>query len=45
MNITQNGREYAAQNKFKDVWVAVEEGMKEQAEEFEQQGAEIYKPV
>ena len=38
-------REYAASHKFKDVAVAVEQGMKEKAEQFKQQGAEIYKPV
>jgi len=45
MKITQDVREYAEQHKFKDVAVAVEEGMKEKAEQFKQQGAEIYKPV
>ena len=45
MKITQDVRDYAAANKFKDVGIAVEEGMKEKAEEFRQQGAEIYKPV
>jgi phosphomethylpyrimidine synthase len=45
MKITQDVREYAAQNRFKDVNVAVEEGMKEKAAEFRRQGAEIYKPV
>ena len=45
MKITQDVREYAASNQFKDINVAVEEGMKEKAEQFKQQGAEIYKPV
>jgi phosphomethylpyrimidine synthase len=45
MKITQDVREYAASHEFKDMSVAVEEGMKEKAEEFLQQGAEIYKPV
>jgi len=45
MKITQDVREYAAQNKFKDINVAVEEGMKEKAEQFKNAGAEIYKPV
>lgn len=45
MKITQDVREYAEQNQFKDIDVAIEEGMKEKAEQFKQQGAEIYKPV
>jgi phosphomethylpyrimidine synthase len=45
MKITQDVREYAERRKLKDIDVAVEEGMKEKAEEFRQQGAEIYKPV
>ncbi len=45
MKITQDVREYAASHQFKDINVAVEEGMKEKAEEFLEQGAEIYKPV
>ncbi|MGB5762790.1 MAG: phosphomethylpyrimidine synthase ThiC [Sedimenticolaceae bacterium] len=45
MKITQDVREYAASHKFRDIDVAVEEGMKEKAEEFLQQGAQIYKPV
>ena len=45
MKITQDVREYAEQNKFKDINVAVEEGMKEKAEQFKNTGAEIYKPV
>ena len=45
MKITQDVREYAEQNKFKDINVAVEEGMKEKAEQFKNAGAEIYKPV
>ncbi len=45
MKITQDVREYAERHKFKDVTVAVEEGMKEKAEEFRRQGAEIYKSV
>jgi phosphomethylpyrimidine synthase len=45
MKITQDVREYAKQNKFKDINVAVEEGMKEKAEQFKNAGAEIYKPV
>jgi len=45
MKITQDVRDYAAANKFKDIEVAVEEGMKEKAEQFVQQGAQIYKEV
>jgi phosphomethylpyrimidine synthase len=45
MKITQDVREYAEQNQFKDIDVAIEEGMKEKAEQFKQQGAEIYKLV
>jgi len=45
MKITQDVRDYAASHKFKDIDVAVEEGMKEKSEEFLQQGAEIYKEV
>ncbi|MCB1775740.1 MAG: hypothetical protein KDI88_19160, partial [Gammaproteobacteria bacterium] len=45
MKITQDVRDYAASHKFKDIDVAVEEGMKEKAEQFRDQGAEIYKPV
>jgi phosphomethylpyrimidine synthase len=45
MKITQDVRDYAQAHKLKDINVAVEEGMKEKAEEFQRQGAEIYKPV
>ena len=45
MKITQDVRDYAASNKFKDIDVAVEEGMKEKSEEFLKQGAEIYNEV
>ena len=45
MKITQDVRDYAASNKFKNIDVAVEEGMKEKSEEFLKQGAEIYKEV
>jgi phosphomethylpyrimidine synthase len=45
MKITQDVRDYAASNKFRDIEVAVEEGMKEKSEEFLKQGAEIYKEV
>ena len=39
MKITQDVREYAASHKFKDIGVAVEEGMKEKA------GGRIYPPA
>jgi len=42
MKITQDVRDYAASHKFKDVSVAVEEGLKEKAEEFKAKGSEIY---
>ncbi len=45
MKITQDVRDYAASHKFKNIDVAVEEGMKEKSEEFLKQGAEIYKQV
>jgi phosphomethylpyrimidine synthase len=45
MKITQDVRDYAAAQKIGDIDVAIEEGMKEKAEEFRQQGAEIYKEV
>ncbi|OOZ39872.1 phosphomethylpyrimidine synthase ThiC [Solemya elarraichensis gill symbiont] len=45
MKITQDVRDYAESLKIGDVAVAVEEGMKEKATEFKQQGAEIYKEV
>ena len=45
MKITQDVRDYAASHKFKDIDVALEEGMKQKSEEFLKQGAEIYKQV
>ncbi len=42
MKITQDVRDYAAAHAFKDVAVAVEEGMKQKADEFLAQGGEIY---
>ncbi|MET0103066.1 MAG: phosphomethylpyrimidine synthase ThiC [Sedimenticola sp.] len=44
MKITQDVRDYAAK-KGLGVDLAMEEGMKEKAEQFKQQGAEIYKEV
>ncbi len=43
MKITQDVRDYAKAHKIGNVDVAVEEGMKEKAEEFRQSGAEIYR--
>ena len=43
MKITQDVRDYAQAHKIGDVDVAVEEGMKEMAEEFRKQGGEIYR--
>jgi len=45
MKISQDVREYAEKNKFKDINIALAEGMKEKAEEFKQKGAEIYQEV
>jgi phosphomethylpyrimidine synthase len=42
MKITQDVREYAEKKGIGDVTIAVEEGMKEKAAEFKQQGSEIY---
>ncbi len=43
MKISQDVRDYAAREGL-DVEVALEKGMKNKADEFNQQGAEIYKP-
>jgi len=45
MKITQDVRDYARAHRLQDVEVAVEEGMKEKAEEFKRRGAEIYQEV
>ncbi|MGD8569585.1 MAG: phosphomethylpyrimidine synthase ThiC [Gammaproteobacteria bacterium] len=45
MKITQDVRDFAAQQGIGDVEVALEKGLKEKADEFKQQGAEIYKPL
>ncbi len=42
MKITQDIRDYAAEQGFKDLGVAVEVGMQKQAETFREQGGEIY---
>ncbi|MFQ5994977.1 MAG: phosphomethylpyrimidine synthase ThiC [Acidiferrobacterales bacterium] len=43
MKITQDVRDYAKHKGIANVQVAVDEGLKEKAEEFKQQGGEIYK--
>ena len=45
MKITQDVRDYAQAQKLKDIDVAVEQGLKEKAEEFKRQGAQIYREV
>lgn len=42
MKITQDVREYAAQNQFKDIDVALEAGMQEKAGEFRERGGQVY---
>ncbi|WP_449430900.1 phosphomethylpyrimidine synthase ThiC [Pseudomonas putida] len=45
MKITQEVREYAANLRIDAVDVSVEEGMREQAERFRQEGSQLYKKV
>jgi phosphomethylpyrimidine synthase len=45
MKITQEVREYAANQKIDAVDVSVVEGMREQAERFRQEGSQLYKKV
>ena len=45
MKITQEVREYAANQKIDAVDVSVAEGMREQAERFRQEGSQLYKKV
>jgi len=45
MKISQEVRDYAAGKGLNDVETAVEVGLKEKADEFKEQGAEIYKKV
>lgn len=45
MKITQEVREYAANQKIDAVDVSVVEGMREQAERFKQEGSQLYKKV
>ncbi len=43
MKITQDVRDYARLKGISDVQAAVNEGLKEKAKEFNEQGAEIYR--
>ncbi len=45
MKITQEVREYAANQRIAAVDVAVEDGMREQAERFRQEGSQLYQKV
>jgi len=45
MKITQDVRDYAQAHRIDDTQSALEEGLKEKAEEFRREGSEIYKPV
>ncbi|EIK96967.1 phosphomethylpyrimidine synthase ThiC [Pseudomonas sp. M47T1] len=45
MKITQEVREYAANQKIQAVDLSVEEGMREQAERFKQEGSQLYQKV
>ncbi|WP_137818611.1 phosphomethylpyrimidine synthase ThiC [Pseudomonas sp. 2FG] len=45
MKITQEVREYAANQRIEAVDVAVEDGLREQAERFRQEGSQLYKKV
>ena len=45
MKITQEVREYAANQRIEAVDVAVEEGLREQAERFRQSGSQLYQKV
>ncbi|MNG23976.1 Phosphomethylpyrimidine synthase [compost metagenome] len=45
MKITQEVREYAANQRIEAVDVDVAQGMAEQAERFKQEGSQLYKKV
>ena len=45
MKITQEVREYAANQKIETVDLSVEEGMREQAQRFKQEGSQLYQKV
>jgi phosphomethylpyrimidine synthase len=45
MKITQDVREYAAQQGIEEESIALEKGLEDKAREFKEQGADIYKPM
>lgn len=45
MKITQDVRDYAAQQKIGNITIAVEQGLQEKSAEFKEKGAEIYQEV
>ncbi|AGA90508.1 thiamine biosynthesis protein ThiC [Thioflavicoccus mobilis 8321] len=45
MKITQDVRDYAEAHRLDDVRTAIEQGLKEKADEFRREGAELYKAV
>jgi len=45
MKISQEVRDYAAENRIDTVDVAVEQGMEEKASEFKEQGSQLYHKV
>jgi phosphomethylpyrimidine synthase len=45
MKITQDVRDYAEAHRIESVEAAIAEGMKEKAQEFLDEGAEIYREV
>jgi len=45
MKITQDVRDFAEKQGITDVKVALEKGLKEKADQFKREGAEIYKPL
>ena len=45
MKITQDVRDYAAQQGIENISIAVEHGLKETAQEFNDAGAQIYQKV
>ena len=45
MKITQDVRDYAKRKGIEDIQLAVDQGLKEKAKEFKQQGSEIYRRV
>ncbi len=45
MKITQEVRVYAANQKIEAVDLSVQEGLREQAERFRQEGSQLYKKI